>query len=91
MKRMVAVLFVLGVVTLFSWSVHASGDAGKGKILAKSCTCHKGDLDGMTPDKFVKTMQGFKDGSLENRIMNRIAKKYTSQDYQDMAAWFASQ
>ncbi len=91
MKRMVASFFILGVFLLFTWSVHAAADADKGKMLAKSCTCHKGDLDGMKPEKFVKTMQEFKDGSLENRIMNRIAKKYNSQDFQDLSAWFASQ
>lgn len=80
---------ILVVVLMFGWAVQAAGDAAKGETLAKSCTCHKGDLDGMSADSFVKKMQGFKDGSLENRIMNRIAQKYTDANIQDLAAWYA--
>jgi len=90
MIRSAVVVFVLALALLFSWSVQAAGDVDKGEKLAKGCTCHKGDLDGMAADAFVSKMQGFKDGSLENRIMSRIAQKYNDTQIQDLAAWYAA-
>lgn len=90
MHRFVAVALVLCTMVLFSWSVMAAGDADNGKSLSKSCTCHKNDLDGMAPDSFISQMKGYKDGSIEQKIMNRIAAKYSEVQIADLAAYFAS-
>lgn len=89
-KKLLMAFAIVSIVGLLSLSAAAAGDAEKGKSLARGCTCHRNDLDGMPEQDIVKKMEGFKDGSLENKIMNRLAGKYTREQIEDIAAWFAS-
>ena len=81
----------------------ASGDAQKGKALAKEFRCQKcHNRDGISDDPEVpsiagqratylyKQMHDYKVGARENRDMNKAMRKVEDTDMTHMAAWFSS-
>ncbi len=91
MKRIGALVFA-AILCGAAAGALAAGDAAKGEGLAKACACHKskGDLDGQIPAALMEKMKAFKDGSGENKAMISIMKKYSDQDMEDLAAYYAS-
>lgn len=49
------------------------------------------NLGGQHQDYLVKTLEGFRDGSRQNVIMNGFAVNLSDTDIEDIAAWYASQ
>ncbi len=84
--------FLFFALSILSCAVYAAGgNPQKGKILAQGCICHRGDLNGMSEEVFIRTLHGFKDGTIKNKNMNEQAKKYSDEQIRDLAAWFSSQ
>ena len=80
----------------------SAGDAAAGK--SKSAVCHAchgptgqtvqpiyPNLGGQHQDYLIKTLQGFRDGSRQNAIMNGFAANLSDTDIEDITAWYASQ
>ena len=80
----------------------SAGDASAGK--SKSAVCHAchgptgqavqpiyPNLGGQHQDYLIKTLQGFRDGSRQNVIMNGFAANLSDTDIKDITAWYASQ
>ena len=49
------------------------------------------NLGGQQQDYMVKTLQGFRDGSRQNAIMNGFAANLSDTDIEDITAWYANQ
>jgi cytochrome c553 len=99
MRLFVAILGVMLVA-----SVHARGDADKGKQKAAQvcAACHGPDgnkpsapdqpiLAGQYYDYLVRALGDYKNGRRNNPIMKGFAGQLSKQDIEDLAAWFASQ
>ena len=80
----------------------SAGNAAAGK--SKSAVCHAchgptgqavqpiyPNLGGQHQDYLIKTLQGFRDGSLQNAIMSGFAVNLSDTDIEDITAWYASQ
>lgn len=48
-------------------------------------------LAGLDKDYFIRAMNEFKDGTRPTVIMDRVARGFTQQEIEAMAAWFAKQ
>jgi sulfide dehydrogenase cytochrome subunit len=48
-------------------------------------------LTGMDRAAIVKAMQDFRSGQRAGTVMDRIAKGFTDEEIQAIAAWYASQ
>lgn len=48
-------------------------------------------LAGQGKDVLLAKLRAFKDGSAQNTIMTQIAKGYTDEQLEQLAAWFAAQ
>jgi cytochrome c553 len=100
---MKALLLILGL--MLAGTLHARGDADKGKALvtSKACvTCHGADgakpsapdqpvLAGQYYDYLVRALKDYKTGARQNPIMKGFAGQLSSQEIEDLAAWFAAQ
>jgi cytochrome subunit of sulfide dehydrogenase len=85
----------------FAWSTAHAQDAAYVRGMAATCThCHGtgGRSDGMTPslagvDKahMAQQMKDFKTGKRPGTIMHQLAKGYTDEQIEQMAAYFAAQ
>jgi len=70
-----------------------------GRSLAATCAnCHgtdgRGDaftLAGVAKDDIVRKMREFKAGTRPATVMNQLAKGYTDEQIETVAAWFAAQ
>ena len=80
----------------------AAGDAAKGKELSTTCAaCHGGDGNSFNPEwpklagqhaaYIVKQLEEFKNGKRKNVTMAPMAAPLSSQDMQDLAAFYAGQ
>ena len=49
------------------------------------------NLGGQHQDYLIRTLQGFRDGSRQNAIMNGFAATLSDTDIADISAWYASQ
>ena len=92
-------------VTLLSFIpaiAFSAGNATEGKNKSAVChACHGAtgesvqpiypNLGGQHQDYLVKTLQGFRDGSRQNAIMNGFAANLSDADIEDITAWYASQ
>lgn len=89
-------------LALFSTQVFAAGDAAAGKQKSAVCAaCHGADgnstspefprLAGQHPDYLLKALTDYKSGARKNAIMNGFAASLSSQDMQDLAAYFSRQ
>ena len=100
MNRFLVLLAVLAL----AGTAQAAGnaEAGKSKAAQVCAACHGPEgnkptapenpiLAGQHPDYLVKALKDYKAGKRNNPIMKGFAATLSSQDMQDLAAWFASQ
>ena len=80
----------------------SAGNAAEGQNKSAVChACHGAtgksvqpiypSLGGQHQDYLVKTLQGYRDGSRQNAIMNGFAANLSDADIEDITAWYASQ
>jgi cytochrome c553 len=80
----------------------SAGNAAEGKNKSTVChACHGAtgkstqpiypNLGGQQQSYLIKTLQGFRDGSRKNAIMNGFAANLSDADIEDITAWYASQ
>jgi cytochrome subunit of sulfide dehydrogenase len=87
----------IGLVSIAAATV-AGADAPPG---AASCTgCHPTStrvtspvlrLNGMERTAIIRAMQDFRSGARTGTVMDRIAKGFTDEEIQAIAAWYAAQ
>ena len=81
---------------------YSAGNAAEGKNKSAVChACHGAtgksiqpiypNLGGQQQSYLIKTLQGFRDGSRQNAIMNGFAASLSEADIEDITAWYASQ
>ena len=100
MKR----LAFAAVALALSGTLHASGDAERGKEKAAQvcAACHGAQgnkptdpsqpiLAGQYYDYLVRALTDYKLGHRNNPIMKGFAGQLSKKDIQDLAAWFSSQ
>lgn len=93
-----AVLALTAAAMLFS-AGNAVADERRGAILANTCfSCHGTDghssgampsIDGKSADYITDTLKRFRDGSKASTVMVRIAKGFTDEEIQMLAAYFS--
>ena len=80
----------------------SAGNATEGKNKSALChACHGPtgqsvqpiypNLGGQHQDYLIKTLEGFRDGSRQNAIMNGFSANLSDADIEDITAWYASQ
>ncbi|HYR33994.1 MAG TPA: cytochrome c [Burkholderiales bacterium] len=97
-------VFSIIIGALLASSVHAGGNADKGKQKAAQvcAACHGPDgnkpsapdqpvLAGQYYDYLVRALGDYKNGRRNNAIMKGFAGQLSKQDIEDLAAWFSSQ
>lgn len=95
--KIAVVLLSLAPAIAFS-----AGNAAAGKTKSEVCqACHGPtgqsvepiypNLAGQHQDYLAKTLEGFRDGSRQNAIMNGFAANLSDADIEDLSAWYASQ
>ena len=100
--RIVPLIMATVVATACAASANAQGgDPNLGRNLAATCAnCHGTNgisvgevesLAGKPRDELVRKMQEFKSGAKPSTIMTQLAKGYTDQQIELVAAWFAAQ
>lgn len=96
--------FVGGAVML-AWlagGTAVGAEIASGELLGQNCAaCHGTDgrefneampsLAGMQPAVFVRAMQEFREGKRPAIVMDRIAKAFSDDEIEVMAAFFAEQ
>jgi cytochrome c553 len=100
MKRATAIVFALA----FAGAAQAAGNAEAGKAMAAQvcAACHGAEgnkpaapenpiLAGQHQDYLAKALKDYKAGKRNNPIMKGFAATLSSQDIENLAAWFASQ
>ena len=91
---------ILLAVALVAPAAHAQDTAARN--LASACAiCHGSDgrpatkdivpLAGVPREHIASQMRAFRDGQRPATVMHQIAKGYTDQQIDAVAAWFASQ
>lgn len=103
MNKMVWMLAAAAVVAATA-NAGAASDQSAAAGQAKSATCaacHGADgnsvspqfpkLAGQNADYIVRELQRFKSGDRKNAIMQPMAAPLSTQDMEDLAAWFSSQ
>ena len=93
----VAMAAAIGLASIAAATV-ASAEPPAG---AASCTgCHPASprvtspvlrLSGLDKEAIVRAMQDFRSGRRTGTVMDRIAKGFTDDEIQAIAAWFAAQ
>jgi len=100
--RIVPLVMAAAVAAAGAASANAQGgDPNLGRNLAATCAnCHgtngisAGEVEslaGKPRDEIVRKMQEFKSGAKPATIMHQLAKGYTDQQIELVAAWFAAQ
>jgi sulfide dehydrogenase cytochrome subunit len=100
--RAIPFVVVAVVAALAAPFAKAQGsDPNLGRSLAATCAnCHGTNgtsvggmesLAGKPKDELVRKMQEFKSGAKPATIMHQLAKGYTDQQIELLAAWFAAQ
>jgi cytochrome subunit of sulfide dehydrogenase len=89
---------LIGSIVIVAASVAVAADPPAG---AAACTgCHPSSarvaspvprLAGQNRDAIVKAMQDFRSGQRFATVMDRIAKGFTDEEVQAIAAWYAGQ
>jgi len=98
--RMISRVLLAGLMIGLAAGPGFAADTGQGVRLANACTsCHglEGNSVGAAPalagqaeDDLLAKLRGFKDGTAEATIMNRIVRGYTDEELAALAAYFAS-
>jgi len=93
-----AVLALTAAAVLYS-AGNAMANERRGAILANTCfSCHGTDghssgampsIAGKAADYIVDTLMRFRDGSKASTVMVRIAKGFTDEEIQMLAAYFS--
>jgi len=96
MKRTI----VLAAAALLALPAHAQ-DTGARNLAAACAICHGTDgrgaskdvvpLAGLPREHIASQIRAFRDGQRPATVMHQIAKGYTDQQIDAMAAWFATQ
>lgn len=98
-----ALLAVWFTAVLLPLSAYGAGNPAAGKTKAALCAgCHGPDgnggadptwpkLAGQAPEYLVTQLQRFKSGARENPIMKGMASSLSTNDMQDVAAYYAAQ
>ncbi|MFQ5467118.1 MAG: c-type cytochrome [Kiloniellaceae bacterium] len=105
MKRKI-LIFAFAAMSMAAMSMAAAGsavaggDVGKGKTLSKKCAaCHGKDgkgvrsnpsVVGISTDEFIKFLHEYKSGAKKHKMMNRMAKKLSDDDIENLAAYYSS-
>jgi cytochrome c553 len=97
-------LLVLAAALSLAGNLQAAGNAAAGKAKAAQvcAACHGPEgnkptapenpiLAGQHQDYLLKALKDYKSGKRSNAVMKGFAATLSSQDIQDLAAWFASQ
>ena len=90
------------LLSLIPAMAFSAGNAAEGKNKSTVChACHGAtgksiqpiypNLGGQHQDYLIKTLQGFRDGTRQNAIMNPFAANLSDADIEDITAWYASQ
>jgi len=99
MRRIAVIL----AATIAAAPVIASAEDTAGRNLAAGCAiCHGTGgstatgsplvpLAGLPKDHIATQMRAFRDGKRPATVMHQVAKGYTDQQIDQMAAWFAAQ
>ena len=100
-SRMRAKVYVAVAISCGALAVAAPGAAAEPPPGAASCTgCHPSSsrvaspvprLSGGDRAAMVKAMQDFRSGQRTATVMDRIAKGFTDEEIQAIAAWYAAQ
>ena len=95
-----ALAAAIGLVSIAA-AVTASAASGQPPPGAAACSgCHPTSagvntpvvrLAGLERDAIVRALQEFRSGQRAGTIMDRIAKGFTDEEIQALAAWFAAQ
>jgi cytochrome c553 len=99
MSRLVLTIAVLVLAT--PALAGGNADAGKQKAAQVCAACHGAEgnqptapenpiLAGQHPDYLVHALKDYKSGKRENPIMKGFAATLSTQDMEDLAAWFSS-
>ena len=93
-----AILFTAAIA--LTSAAHAQ-DAATRNMAAACAICHGTDgrtasntvtsLAGLSREKIASELRAFRDGQRTATVMHQIAKGYTDQQIDAMAAWFAAQ
>ena len=91
----------IAVAALLAWASLASAGAADAPAGATACSgCHppaaRADapvppLAGRDAAQIVSAMQAFRSGQVTGTVMNRIAKGFSEEETQAIAAWYAGQ
>lgn len=106
MKKLATVRMLLcGLVLVIAGTAQAGGDAVKGKKNTQMCIgCHGIDgyrtafpkvynvpkIGGQHPEYLVKALQAYKTGARSHPSMKGISENLSTQDMEDLAAYYAS-
>ena len=94
--------YAMSLILLFSAQAYAAPPIPPGERLAATCTgCHgtRGQtagtalppLAGQSKEALLASLRAFRDGSRPSTIMTQLAKGYTDEQLEQIAAWFAAQ
>ena len=98
-----SVLIIVATVALLPMATPVAGQgmSNAARSLAAGCAnCHgtngvsvgeMGSLAGMPKDEIARKMQDFKTGRVPGTIMPQLAKGYTDEQIDLVAAWFSAQ
>jgi len=91
---------ILLAFAMFTLPAHAQNPTAR-NMAAACAICHGTDghavtkdvttLAGIPADHLAKLLRDFRDGKRPATVMHQIAKGYTDQQIDAMAAWFATQ
>ena len=92
--------FIFAAAALATAPAFAQDTAGR-NLAAPCAICHGTEgravtkdlipLAGLPKDHIASRMRAFRDGSQPATVMHQLAKGYTDQQIDAMAAWFAAQ
>ncbi len=101
MTKLLAVTVTIAITSLMPVAAEQPAGSTTGRDLAAACAiCHGTNgwsagglpsLAGQPKEYLVRQMRDFRDGRRPATIMHQIAKGYTEDQYQLLAAFFASQ
>src|SRR5262245_57511087 len=93
-------ILVTVLVAFGSGSANAQrGDPNLGRNLAATCaSCHSTSSDiggipslgGQRKEELVRKLQQFKTGAVPSTVMQQLAKGYTDEQIDELAAWLAA-
>jgi cytochrome c553 len=101
MRASAALVGAAALLCLAASGARAAGDAKSGRMKAQMCqACHGTDGLSQVPDApnlagqvegyLATQLQAFKSGARKNEAMTLVAAGLSSQDIDDLAAWYSS-